>query len=165
MSFTAQLTYELVYTAQALATLGGSPEWDAAVTKMLATQSLCRADENYGVKAKADEEAGWVKIHLEDRYGKEWKHHPEASSEVAVLQRSGEQADATFHEKYTKPYWAAMRALAHTPAPTLAAACFKQSVIQHDEVWNDSDMKGDCMELVTADFARLTAVTTGANRP
>lgn len=155
MSFYPTATYKSVLTQQALGTMGANSDWDARITAFLSTLHLMHADEAFGAKSKTDEAASWVAIKLEGKFGKGWKQHPDASAEVALLDVSEKAADEAHHQSFIAPYWAAMRGIALTPAPTLAAACFKQSIIQSDEVWNDSAMDADCMQIVADDFARL----------
>lgn len=157
MSFYQIATYKLALTNQALSTMGVDAEWDARITAFLSTMHLMHADEEFGAKGKADEAASKVAIKLESRFGKGWEDNPGASEEVRLLSISVKAAEDAHHQTFVAPYWAAMRRIALTPAPTLTAACFKQFIIQSDEIWNDSDMEADCMQIVVDDFARLAS--------
>lgn len=149
------MTYHLALTSQAAATMGGDAAWDAAVTRFLSCFSLWQADEHYGAYAKADEEWERSKMSMESRYGKGWERCPAAAAESKLSRDVMKAAEDQHHEKYIAPYWAALRGLAETPAPSILAAAFKSLLIQYEEIWNDSEMAFDCMQIVTADFTRL----------
>lgn len=155
MSAASQLSYKLAITSQAIATMGVDPRWDFAVGNYLRTFSLWQADEEFGVKAKANE--AWLcgRMSLESRFGKDWRRHPQAAAEVAQAEATSEAADDIHHAAFVDPYWKALRDLVTTPSPSIAAATFKGLLIQAEEVWNDNAMEGDCMQIVVDDFARL----------
>ena len=157
MAVAEQMAFKLALTSQAASTMGFDPKWDAAVANFLRTFSLWQADEEYGAKAKVDE--AWQASHilLESRFGKGWKHHPDAAAEIEQADAAYQAGEDAHHEAFVAPYWKALRDLAGTPAPSIAAATFKQLLIQSEEVWNDSAMEVDCMQIVVEDFTRLAA--------
>ena len=155
MSFFSASTYKLAVTQQALATMGADTDWDARITAYLRTYHLMEADEEFGVGGRANEAALAKRIELEGRYGKGYRQHPAAQAEYEALKAMEQTAEDERHRDFVAPHWAALRELAVTPAPTLAAACFKQFLIQSDEIWNDGALGADCMQIVIDDFARL----------
>lgn len=155
MSMVADMSYKLALISQAVATLGADSVWDEAVSGFLRTFSLWQADQEFGAKAKADNDWAWHRIAFEGRCGKEWRHCEEIAAEVNDAEAASQAAEDIHHEAFVAPYWKALRDVATTPAPTIAAATFKQLLIQAEEVWNDSAMKSDCMKIVQDDFSRL----------
>ncbi|WP_066561006.1 hypothetical protein [Croceicoccus bisphenolivorans] len=139
----------------ALATLGTDPAWDKALRAYLRADALQQADLEFGETAKGQERRKLECIMLADRYGPEWRKHPGAEAERRRIFEEGEESDKRWTERFCKPYWRASRELALTPAPTIAAAMFKATMIESDEVWNDCDFPADCMEILQSDFARL----------
>lgn len=147
--------YKLLLTAQASATMGTDPRWDSAVSEFLRTFALWQADEHYGAYAKADEAWSIAKFDLEHRFGAHWERAPAAQAGVESHKAALRAAEDTHHTRFVAPYWKALRDLAMTPAPTVTAACLKQSLMQIEEIWNDSLMTASCFDLLEADFARL----------
>lgn len=151
----AAMTYNLSLTSQAAATIGTDADWDAAVSSFLRTYSLWQADEHYGAYAKANDEWDRSRMSLERRYGKGWDRCPAAQEELKLSRDVLRAAEDIHHQRYVVPYWAALRQLAETPAPSIAAAAFKSLLIRFEEIWNDSEVAFDCMQIVAADWARL----------
>ena len=146
MANIATITLRSAVTTQALATMGVDPEWDRLLTKYLATEALLFADEQFGELNNAG-----------DKYALEEIRNPEPSPRLSKAFDELDDAQAAWSKRYCEPFWKAGRQLAKYPAPTLAAALFKVAAIGQHEIWNDSDLIGDCMQIVTEDMARLAA--------
>lgn len=149
------ITERVAFTSQALATLGGSPEWDAALRDYLACEALSYADGEFGDFAKANEVDDRRRYDLEARYGKDPRSDSNGAIEWEAMWEAIRAAEERQADQYLRPLWKAGRALAQTPAPTFQAAVFKTTFIARDEVWNDGSMEADCMALIAEDFARL----------
>jgi hypothetical protein len=152
-----QITLRAAYNSLALATLGACPVWDAATRRFLAANCLQQADLDYGALAKANEAGAYERMRLEGLYGKNWRDDLRARQAARSLAEADKAAEDEWHETFTKPYWQAIRDLVLVPAPTVSAAVFKADLIHAEEAWNDSGFAADCMQIITDDFARLTA--------
>lgn len=152
------MTHRLAMHAAALASLGACPVWDAAVHAYLAADALQHADLEYGDSGRTQERHFRERLALESKYGPAWRKHPEAEAERKRIFREGEESTDRWTERYCQPLWAAARSVASTPAPSMAAASFKAALIEAEEVWNDRDFNKDPMQILQADFDRLTDV-------
>ncbi|NYH95955.1 hypothetical protein [Novosphingobium marinum] len=94
-------------------------------------------------------------LKLETTFGQHWRAHPDARPIFEKLSSDLHAAEERWQKRYCEPFWDACRRLVQTPAPTITAATFKAMLIEAEEVWNDTELKADCMEIVEADFARL----------
>lgn len=155
MSNLEQINSRLAMQSAALATMDACPAWDAAVSRWLRWCVLAAADGEYGALSKANEESCRRRMCLEERYGKSWRDLPHLKATASAHFRTGEEADKRWTEDYCQPLWEAARALAVTPAPTVAAAVFKGMLIESDEVWNDIQFPDDPIAILHADFARV----------
>jgi len=155
MAQTSDLTLRSTLTTQALATMGVDPAWDAKVANYLACSSLSRADVEWGPNARAEEVRALRRYELKAKYGKDYAKNSDAKREAEAMQRASEADADVLSERRYRPMWRAACELAATPAPTIAAAVFKSLLIEIDECWNDSEMRGDCFDIVESDFARL----------
>jgi len=154
-SMTARLTFKQA----GLATMGLDAAWDRAVQRYLRCETLYYASEAFGAMAKDQERHTLEKIAIEAEFGRDWKAKPEAvqrhDASLTKLRRAEDQQVREF----AQPYWRAAGELALTPAQSLAAAMFKAAVMEQDEVDNNRDFPGECMEILQADFARLSRKT------
>lgn len=155
MTMISNMNYRLALTSQAMTTLGVDPGWDGAVSDFLRTFSLWQADENFGTYSKASEAWGLATLDLTRRFGDDWEHSLAGARDHRAAREALRIAEDAHHEDFVVPYWKALRDLTATPAPTIQAACFKTMLIQCEEIWNDSAMEANCMQLVQDDFARL----------
>lgn len=127
--------------------------WDRAMADYLRAEALMRADDAFGMNARHNETRDLLHIRLEAKFGPRWRSNPEARR---IIDATGPKwDDDAYCEVFFKPLWAAQRALVQVPAPNIAAALFKLHLIEEAEVWNDNQLKADCMEIIQADFARL----------
>lgn len=165
MSFHSEMAYKLAFTSQALSTMGHDVRWDAAVTAVLRWHSLLEADQAFGRKAAAEDAWHAARFEIQRKYGEAWKAHPQARSEDADRDSQKKLAEDAFDEEFLKPYSAALRSLARTPSPTLAAAVFKQLFCQAEEVWNGIADPVDCMTIITKEFDRLAPASGCAAVP
>lgn len=145
-----------LFNAQGTATMGLDPEWDRAVTNYIAADVRAKVQEEYGPLARKENDDGLEAIRLAHRLGKGWRETAEGKAAWTrhAANRKAQERDLT--DTYYQPLWAAMRELACTPAPSLAAALWKAAVIDLQEVWNDGEFEGDCVALIDADLARFT---------
>lgn len=155
MADIATITQRAVIATQALATMGVDPEWDRKLAAYLRADALQFADSEFGAFYKASEEYSWRKISLKNGFEPAAKGSEESKVVAAEIVAAHKIAEELWYENYTKSFWEAGRELVKTPAPTLAAALFKVHVAYAEEVWNDIDMDGDVMAIVSADMARL----------
>ena len=119
----------------------------------LRAEALMRADDAFGVSAKHSEASNLFHMRIEERFGPNYRNIPAAR---AIMSAEGPKWDEdACTEAFYKPLWAAQRALVKVPAPNMAAVLFKLHLIEEAEVWNDNQLKVDCMEIIQADFARL----------
>lgn len=151
-------THRATYHAAALAALGGSPEWDVALRAYIHRRVLANADMEFGASYRSEDSRMRIRWDLEARFGKGYRQHPDAADEVAELDAFVDQDDAATYENFSRPLFHAAHQLALTPAPSLEAACFKQLMMETEEIYCDGDMPRDCMEIVEEDFARLAGV-------
>lgn len=149
------VTHRSTIHQEALATLGTDPAWDKALHSYLRADALQHADLEYGEVAKIRLRHEYEEIELADKFGRDWKKHPGAKDEWNRIRAESDAADDRWTERYCRPLWRAANELALTPAPTLAAAMFKATLIETEEVWNDRDFPADAMDVLQSDFARL----------
>jgi len=153
-------TEHLAFTAAAISTMGACAMWDAAMAKYLAALTLCEAEARYGGYGKSSEELSLQRLSLKEQHGKRWEELPEA---VRADNGAAEEAAAlAWTNDFAQPQWDAATALVGTPAPTLAAAVFKHTLIRREETPQWTDLPFDCMAVLSADFARITSDQTGA---
>jgi hypothetical protein len=119
----------------------------------LAALTLCEADMQYGTYGKLHDEYSLDRLSLESQHGKQWVHLPEKIT--GALDGAERTASLEWSDRFAEPQWNAATALVGTPAPTLAAAVFKHSLIQREETPQWTDLPFDCMDVLAADFARL----------
>lgn len=74
---------------------------------------------------------------------------------AAQIDAASDKADNVWSDRYCEPVWQAERDLAMTPAPSIAAAIFKATMIEIEEVTYDTRFDADAMDVLHADFARL----------
>ncbi|WP_062785274.1 hypothetical protein [Novosphingobium capsulatum] len=146
----------LSFTSAAITTMGACPVWDAAMAKYLAALTLCDADHEYGCYGKVYAQYKLASLSLEGNNGNKCNKLP------GGLDDAQDEAEQAWAENFAKPQWAAATALVGTPAPTLAAAVFKHSLIMREETPQMFNVPFDCMAVLAADFARLTSDQTGA---
>lgn len=149
------ITLRSVFTTQALTTMGACPEWDRKVAAYLRAEALQHADCDYGAYAEVENDVGLEEIRLADTHGAGWKNNPDLASTKQALQERGAAASERWQAEFADPHDSAARDLAVTPAPTLAAALFKQLMIEREDLGNDNRMPRDAMEIVAEDMARL----------
>lgn len=145
-----------LFQAQALATMGLDPDWDAAIAGYFVWDIKARADEEYGPL----ERESWARQHEKDeaeqRFGKDWRGHPEGRKIWERHLEWGARYDEARTRDFYNPMWAAHRRLVETPSPSLAAVAVKAAIIEWHEVWNDGGLEGDCVSILDADLKRLT---------
>lgn len=150
------ITKRAAIHSAALATLGADSTWDKALKAYLRADALQHADGEFGALDAASEKFrrfGWS---LESKYGSDWSNIPKAKAEHQPAFADMQAAENRWAEAYCKPFWRATRELALTPAPTIAAAMFKASMMEQEDLSNDSEFPADCMQILQADFDRLT---------
>jgi len=150
----------LAFTSAAIATMGACPVWDAAMTKYLAAMTLCQAEVQYGATGKAEDADSLERLSIKEQHGKKWTALPDEIT--APFQEAEDARSEAWTANFAQPQWDAATALVGTPAPTLAAAVFKDALIQREETPQWPNLPFDCMEVLAADFARLTSDQTGA---
>jgi len=150
----------LAFTSAAITTMGACPVWDAAMTKYLAAMTLCQAEMQYGATGKAEDADGLDRLLLKEQHGKKWTALPDEIT--APFQEAEDARSEAWTANFAQPQWDAATALVGTPAPTLAAAVFKDALIQREETPQWPNLPFDCMAVLSADFARLTCDQTGA---
>lgn len=150
-----QINSRLAMQSAAFATMGACPVWDAALSRWLRWTVLASADLEFGAMAKADNDAALRSIRMDERHGKGWRNLPHLRPEIDAHMRECEKASDLWTSSYCQLQWEAARALAMTPAPTMAAAVFKAMLIESDEVDNDQAFTADPMALLHADFDRV----------
>lgn len=149
------MTHNSVFLQQAIGTQGANAEWDKALLAYVSAFTRCTADSEFGPHAIAYEAFLDVRASLEATHGKDFLKSPDAA-EINRIEYAKVQADEErMHKEHYSPMWKAARDLAKTPAPNLAAAAFKLTLIQREDLDNDKHMDREPMEIVEADFARL----------
>lgn len=151
-SMTARLTFKQA----GLATLGLDAAWDRAVQRYLRCETLYYAADAFGPLAKEQERHTLEVMDIEGKYGRGWKAQPEAARRHDISFKGLIKAEEDHVRQFAEPYWRAANELALTPAPSLAAAMFKAAVMEHDEIDTSRDFPAKCMEVLQADFARLS---------
>lgn len=139
----------------ALATLGSDPTWDKALKAYLRADALQRADSEFGALDKASAAFRRSRWALEDMYGPNWSGVPKATAEHQPAFAAMQAAEDRWAQTFCQVLWRTSRELALTPAPTIAAAMFKATLIEIEDLSNDCDFPADPMEVLQADFARL----------
>lgn len=151
-SMTARLTFKKA----GLDTMGLDAAWDRALQRYLRCETLYYGAGAFGPLAKEQERHTLEKIAIEEKFGRGWKAQSEAAKRHEVSFAGLIKAEEDHVRQFAEPYWRAANELALTPAPSLAAAMFKAAVMEHDEIDTNRDFPGECMEILQADFARLT---------
>jgi len=144
------------FHAQAIATMGECPAWDAAITAFVTTDIVARAHQEFGPLKRARNDSDLEKDELDQKHGKGWHNLPEHQATWERLCAAGASYDDAISERYYSPMWEAQRRLVLTPAPTLAALVVKAAVMEWHEVWNDSAIEQDGAELLEVEARRLT---------
>lgn len=157
MADNATITMRAAYTAQAFATMGACPIWDAALADYLRKEALDFSDYEFGRYAAAREESGWAACRLERKFGKAWKKNEEAQREWEPIDAKFRKDEEAYFDTFSDPLAVAAQALVDTPAPTLAATLFKVQVISRQELNVDIDIGVACMDTVAGDMARSAA--------
>ena len=143
------------FLAQATATMGIDPKWDAAVVNYVSWNVRANAQEEFGRSALQGADDERMKLDMEKRLGKEWRKHPEGQPIWDRMVAEGGAHDRMMIEKFYEPLWIATRELAAVPAPSFGAAIFKALLIEQEDLYNDGAFKLDCIELIDADLARF----------
>lgn len=117
--------------------------WDKAVATYRGARLLSDAVESFGPHHEICSEY--------ERAG-----HSNPALREAML-----RSELAVSENIYKPLWAAANALVLCPAPDLDALTYKLAVIKDEEVWNDSDFRGDCWQVFAEEVERLTGVGCG----
>lgn len=156
MTDMATTTYRSVLAMQALSTMGVEPNWDALVGSLLRFDTLARAEEEYGPTSIRSGKRDIEVMMAEQRYGKNYAQHPEVQPMFERHKAECAADDDLMSREYYQPLWKAQRELALATPPTLSAALFKATLIEVAELWNDSVMDADCMEIVRTDLARFS---------
>lgn len=143
----------------ALQALGACPKWDRAVLTYLHASTIAQAQSAWGPHAAALEAVEEQRGRPRCRHGRGWRAHRELADEITA--RTCEIEEKAVREIW-QPLWRASRELVATDAPTLAAALMKAEVIQKEDVANDSEFPGDCMQILQADFDRLAKAERSA---
>src|SRR5690606_27089044 len=115
------------------------------------------ADEEFGRLRDATVENDRQHILAEAKFGEHCLSNASARAALVPAMTALRSAEGKWSEQYCRPLWAAAVRLAETPAPTLPAALFKVDVIRLEELWNDSSMTRDVMEIISEDLARFVA--------
>lgn len=150
------LTHRTTTYAAALATMGVCPIWDAALSRFLAAHALAMADSGFGVVAEATREFDRERMRLEYQFGTDLAKDVRAKQARDANFDKMQEAENVYSETYCKPLWAAETALARTPAPSLAAALYKATMIEAQDVWFDVEDPAELVGIVAADLARFT---------
>lgn len=145
---------ECAINTAALATMGTDSTWDARLTEYLRRRALQQAVCDFGFLSKANEEHSYQIYRVEAAFGSGWRDDPRAEALTEPTSKAADAAQKRWDAEYCEPFWQAGRDLVLTPAPSLAAALFKFQIIRDDEVWNDSRMERDCVEIIAEDMAR-----------
>jgi len=147
------------FHAQGLATMGLDASWDSAVTAYIAADIRAVAHAEFGPLALEKEAADLERIRASSEYGNGWRETEEGG---AIARRYGEAIDAlaaAMLEGFYRPLWAAQRALALAPAPSLAAAVWKAAAISLHESWNDPTLEVNLAEAIDADLDRVAVLS------
>ena len=137
-------------TTLALSTLGTCPRWDAALTAYLSAQELQHAFSEWGPKGQADNDCD---AHRYEHGTKSLA--PAAKAKSDRLKAEYKRQEEHWEKHLLPPMYEATRALLDVPAPNVAAAVFKATMIDVDEAWNDALYEADCYQIIRDDFARL----------
>lgn len=151
------ITMRAAVTTQALGTMGVDPEWDRLMGKYLAAEALYFADNDFGPRYHASNEYQLLTMMFTGRHGPNWRADRQSRDRADAAHEEMSKVEEASDERFLYPFWQAARELVKYPAPTLPAALFKVNLIHAEEVWNDSRMDADCMQIVTEDMARLAA--------
>jgi len=160
MADAANSARDCAFQTLALSTLGADPVWDARLTEYLSALTLVEADSDFGLLARTGEANTLKVMEAEHAFGPNWRSIPKALVLIEPSRKAAQDAESLWSDKYCEPFWQAGRALALTPAPTIAAALLKTQVIKRDELDNDSKMTRDPFEIVAEDMARLANLTS-----
>lgn len=139
----------------------GVAEWDSRFQNYVIRSSLAHADLTFGVYSMAEEafdreQARLARIEAEHDIGDE-VDAPERFN-FARLQA----AESVREESFLEPLWRAAAELVETPAPTIAAALFKISLTEFEDLSGGLYVTVDPMAVILDDLARLTGDPTHA---
>ena len=137
-------------TTLALSTLGTCPRWDASLTAYLSAQELQHAFSEWGPKGQADDDCD---AHRYEHGTKSLA--PAAKTKSDRLKAEYKRQEEHWETHLLPPMYETTRALLDVPAPNVAAAVFKATMIDVDEAWNDALYEADCYQIIRNDFARL----------
>lgn len=145
------------FHAQAIATMGIDPAWDRAVTNYIACEIRGKADDHYGPDELASHDRQREADDLSQRLGPKWREHPEGVAISEAMTAESRRAEDDRSANFYTPMWESHRQLVAAPAPSLAAVALKAAIIELHEVWIDAVFEGDCIAILDADLARLSA--------
>jgi hypothetical protein len=151
-----------LFLAQATATMGLDPAWDRAVADYVARDLRSRAHEEFGPFVHRRNEQIVESSDLQRKHGEAWKDTTEGKPMWERHWEISKADDNAMREQFYEPLWESHRRLVKTPAPSLAAAVLKASIIELYEVWNDCTLLGDCIAIIDDDLARLVPLEGGA---
>lgn len=134
----------------------GDSDWDARIEAYLRLTGLQAADLAFGAYARASEEFAAVRGRLKDKYGQNYRSHPDGNDAFQAAFGKLNQAEGDLWSVFLAPCVEAAEALMRTPAPTLPAALYKIELIAREEIGLD---EGEGMALVAADMDRLARAT------
>ncbi|MGZ5782839.1 MAG: hypothetical protein ACXWI3_05680 [Croceibacterium sp.] len=144
------------FLTQALPLLStGDVGWDNRLAGYLRLEALAYADIQFGAYREFDDADAMERILLEEKYGRNWRNHPEAAVRVEALSAAMIAAERKREVGFLEPHWSAARSLAVTPAPSLAAALLKVELIDFEDLGRDGLMPRDAWEVVAEDMDRF----------
>jgi len=147
------------FHAQGLATLGLDMAWDDAVTAYIAADVRTEAHAEFTPLALAKETADLDRIRAGSEYGEGWRNTDGGRTIARRYDEAIDALEAAMLEGFYRPLWAAQRALALTPAPSLAATAWKAAAISLHESWNDPTLEVNLAEAIDADLARVAVAS------
>jgi len=145
------------FQTMAAATMGICPAWDRAIALYLAADIRMRAQEVYGPIARQKDDDTLEAWAMEARHGRNWREKPECAEVAAKHRRNLVTYDDRMRAEFYEPQWQALRNVVRTPAPSFAAVTWKAAAIDWEDLWSDSLLEADCIAILEADLARLTA--------
>jgi hypothetical protein len=131
--------------------------WDRRRDRFAILKALRDADEAFGRCADGNRAYDLFRRIVRERHGTNDKRRvpAETQAEWDVEFEKMNASDAIFTARFCKPADLAAIELIMTPAPDLDAALLKIEIIKDFELWNTYEVPVDCMDLVSADMARL----------
>ena len=157
MATLTDIAPRVAFTAQALATLGASPEWDRALTAYLIADARTHARSKFGPLPDLDNERYVEELKAREKFGPQYRRHPKAAPLFDHLDKRIEEEEEITSRDYFQPLWQSQYDLALIPAPSLTAALFKVALIELAELDNGLGFAGDPHEIAMSDLARFAA--------